>query len=79
MDLRRDVVHKTFNGESGLGNSVCTHGPAYRSIGINRIGLAPDIRAGVLQSPGSETVGSNGVPVGSVGSLVGVCHHILCQ
>ena len=79
MDLRRDIVHKTFNGKGGLGDSVCAHGPAYRSVGIDRIGLAPDIRTGVLQSPGSETVGRNGVPVGSVGSLIGICLHILCQ
>ena len=73
------IIHKTFDCKTYLRNSVATHGSAYRCIRINCIRLAADIRTGILQSPGSQSVCSDRMTMRSICSLIGIRVHIFCQ
>ena len=79
MNLRRHIIHQTFNGKGCLRNAVGTHGSGCRGIGINGISLASGIWAGILKSPCSKTVGGNGVTMGCISPLAGICLHIFCK
>ena len=74
-----NIIHKTLCRKTYLGNSIASHGSCCRTVGINGISLSTDIRTGILQSAGSQSIGCNGMSMGCISSLVRICGHFFCQ
>ena len=78
-NLISNIIHKALCCIADLGNAIASHGSCSRTIGINRICLTSDIRAGILKTACSQAVSCNGMSVGSVSSLIGISNHLFCQ
>ena len=65
------VVRMAFIGEHGLGDAVAPHGARYGLVGIDRVGVALHVGAGVHLRETAHALGGDGMAVGGVGALVG--------
>ena len=67
----KKIVRVALHGEHSLGNAVAPHGAGGGPIGIDRVGVALHIGAGVQLWEGAHALGADRMAVRSVGSLIG--------
>jgi hypothetical protein len=66
-----DVVDVALAGEHRLRDAVAAHGAGRGTVGVNRVGVAVHIGAGIQLWERAHALGADAVAVGRIRALVG--------
>ena len=72
-----NIIHKAFYRKAYLRYSISAHCTGNRCIGVDRIGFSPDVRTGILQTPGGQSVRCDRMTMRGISTLIRVRMHIL--
>ena len=71
-----DLLHQAFQGKLGLGCAVAAEGAGRRHVGVDHLGVEPDVGAAVGRQPAQTGHAADGQPMGAVGAGVGDDVHV---
>ena len=78
-DFISNIIHKALCGKANLRNTISSHRPCCRTVGIDGICFSSDIWTCILKSAGCQTIGCYGMSVGCISSLIGIGSHLFCK